>query len=146
MDDLRERLLAEPARSALIDACERLVLEHVASRRGLKGTALRTGLALLQSVRPDAVRVGVARLLPDFVSAMQPHWARFRAEGGDDFTAWVQVHRERIAADLIAVADERVAATGHAGVQAAYRALRRFAHDEVAVAVPAVGTLIAQHA
>lgn len=144
--DLRYKLLSQPTREHLVSGCVELVESHIRQRRGWKGTAMRAGLALLRSIRTDAVRLGVERLLPDFVDALLPFHDAFQRQGGGDFGAWLRTHDAAVADALIRVADQRVASSGNAGVKSAYGALRRFAHDEVGTSLPEVGRLIEQHA
>ncbi len=142
MSELHQKLLLEPTRSQVIHACVQLIETHVAERRGLKGTALRTGLGLLKAVRDDAVSLGVARLLPDFAAAIEPHHREFLRAGGGDFSRFLAQRSGAVSESLVAAADARVAASGNAGVRTAYRALRRFAHEEVSIALPQVGELL----
>lgn len=146
MSELREKLLSEPTHGQLTAACVDLVEDHIRQRRGWKGTAMRAGLALLNSVRDDAVRLGVERLLPEFVDTLAPHYRRWLREHDEPFSEYLLANADQVADALVRVADQRVASSGNAGVRTAYQALRRFAHDEVGNTLPRVGHLIEQHA
>lgn len=145
MTVLAARLLSPPTRDALQSDCVALIHQHIEQRRGMRGLAMRTGIALLKTLRADAVERGVEKLLPGFVAAMEPLHADFRAQSGSDFSQFLQQHSDRAARELLAVSDQTVAQSGQRTIQAAYAQLRRFAQSELATVLPQVGRMIETH-
>lgn len=124
MTTLAEVLLAPARRDALVARTAQWVDEHVAALSGLRGIALRAGLAAARAVRPDAVERGVTRLLPDFAAALEPFWQRSRASGERDFGEYLRQHAPAASAAMMARVDARMAGTSHRALAAAYRRLR----------------------
>jgi hypothetical protein len=124
MTTLAEVLLAPARRDALVAQTARWVDDYVAALSGLRGMALRTGLAAARAARPDAVERGVARLLPEFAAALEPFWQDFRASGGRDFGEYLREHAPAASAAMMARVDARVARSSHRALATAYRRLR----------------------
>lgn len=142
MTVLAARLLSPPTRDALQSDCVALIHQHIEQRKGLRGLAMRTGISLLKTLRADAVERGVEKLLPGFVSAMEPLHADFRKQDDGDFSQFLQQHSDRAARKLLQVSDETVAQSGQRTIQTAYAQLRRFAESELTTVLPQVGQMI----
>lgn len=145
MTVLAARLLSPPTRDALQSDCVALIHRHIEQRKGIRGLAMRTGISLLKTLRADAVERGVEKLLPGFVSAIEPLHADFRKQADGDFSQFLQQHSDRAARNLLQVSDQTVAQSGQRTIQAAYAQLRRFARSELATVLPQVGQMIEAH-
>jgi hypothetical protein len=145
MTTLADLLLAPGRRDALIADLVALAEGHVAQRSGLRGVALRAGLAAVRRKVPDAVPRAVGRLLPDLVAALEPLHARSRARGGVEFARALKRDKAAVAGTLMGMADARVARSTHATVKAFYARLRATAGDEAEDLVPALADVLARH-
>ena len=146
MTTLADVLLAPERRDALIARTAQWVDEYVGALAGLRGMALRAGLAAARAVRPDAVERGVTRLLPEFAAALEPFWQDFRASGrasgGRDFGAYLRQHAAPASAAMMARVDARMAGTSHRALAAAYRRLRGTLAAELERTLPDVARML----
>lgn len=142
MTRLTDILLAQATHTETIESVVTLIEQQVASRSGLKGMGLKTGLKMAKTVKPDILKRAVKRLLPDFAEALEPMWAK--AESVQmTFAAYVRDNTDEAAAALLAVADDRIGQASPA-FQSIYRRMRSSAESEVREAVPALAGLIQQ--
>lgn len=144
METLAERLLAPQRRDVVVEQAVQLIETHVHSRGGLRGISLKTGLAMLKSAKPGILPRAVQRLLPEFLDALEPLHAQFRASTERDFRRFLQRRRDDVVLALLAVADAR-ANQASAGIQRNYGRMRGIAESEVAAVVPALAGLIGNH-
>ena len=142
MTTLADLLLAPERRDALIARTAQWVDTHVGALAGLRGMAMRAGLAAARAVRPDAVERGVTRLLPEFAAALEPFWQDFRASGGRDFGAYLRQHAAPASAAMMARVDARMAGTSHRALAAAYRRLRGTLAAELERTLPDVARML----
>ncbi|MEZ4237522.1 MAG: hypothetical protein R3F59_15525 [Myxococcota bacterium] len=135
--------IEDPARRAAIVAdLARLVDEEVASKRGLSGAALRAGYAAFLKLKPGIVAMAVDHLLPDFVRAIDPTWARARNGGDGVFTDEAPAIADR----MLAVTDARAARSSNRVLTKLYASLRPTAQRHVVAAVPRLPAVIRRHA
>jgi hypothetical protein len=144
-DNLADILLAPARREALAADCVTLIESHIHGRGGFRGITLKTGLAMMKKARPDILPRAVNKFLGEFVGALEPVYAEFRASGRRDFGAWLAAHDARVADALIAAVDRRMAASTHPSAQTSYRRFRGMAEEEVQRAVPAMAAMLARH-
>lgn len=142
MTTLAELLLAPGRREVLVRETARWVERYVDEAGGLRGLALRGGLAAAKAGRADIVPRAVARLLPEMAAALEPHWQRFRASGGRDFGAYLKEHAGAASEAMMQVADARVAASGHRALAAGYRRLRGTLESELERLLPDIARMI----
>lgn len=119
-----------------------LIEQHISSRGGLRGAAIRSGFALARTAKPDLLSRAVSKLGPEFIAAMQPLYERFQGGPDRDFSVFLQKNTDAASAALLAVADAHVTASPQAGLRRAYQGLRGFAEEEVRLAIPAIGKLV----
>jgi hypothetical protein len=101
--------------------------------------AVKTGLAMLKTARPDIMFRTVEILLPEFVTALDPLYQDFAAGRGaaeDDFARFLHGRRKTAVAALLGVADARVERVQNSAVKSLYGRLRGDAEDEVGAALP----------
>lgn len=136
---------AGPARdgAALVAECVTLVERHVATRGGLKGLALKSGLGMAKAAKPQILDRAMQRLLPEFATALEPMYARFRSTGSADFAAFLARHEREAVAALLRVADRRVEASSNGAIKSVYARLRGGAEAEVAAVLPGLAGLLA---
>ena len=142
---LADILLAPQRRQVVIRDCVRLIEAHVDSRSGIKGLALKTGMAMLNKAKPGLIERATAILLPEFATALEPLHQAYAASGSTDFTAYLQAHAAQAAEALLQVADARVVESDSTVVKSTYARLRSSAETEVRSVMPALSQLIGTH-
>jgi hypothetical protein len=138
MKKLVDILWASQHKEAVVADCVRLIETHVASRSGLKGMALKTGLTMLKRTKPGILERATRVLLPEFIDALEPLHQEFRATHGRDFGVFLQINAHRASKALLAVADRRVRESDSQTVQSTYARMRGGAEAEVLAAMPAL--------
>lgn len=76
---LTATLLADDRKEVLATDSLRLLEFREQESPGFKGAALRTGLGVLKSARPDILPRAVRRLLPTFITALEPFYTEYRS-------------------------------------------------------------------
>ena len=144
MKTLNEILLAGPDKDAVIAEFVKLVEGHVASRSGLRGIGLRTGLKMLKAAKPGIVERATAKLLPDFLEALDPLHQKFSQTDEKDFPAYLQRHYKTASQALIGAADRRVA-RANPTVQSYYEKFGKDADEHVRDLLPGLSRIVARY-
>jgi hypothetical protein len=128
----------------LIAGCVQLVESRVASRGGLRGIALKTGLSMLKGARPDILPRAMQALLPDFVASLDPLYQDYLAASGTpgDFGSYLQRNSGRTVQALLGVTDARAERARNAAIKGVYSRLRGGAEQEVDAALPQFAQLL----
>lgn len=142
MKSLNEILWSPFQRDTFAADLVKLVDQHVAGVRGLRGIGLKTGLSLLKAAKPDLLDGALRRNAPQFIAALEPLYESFLNGADRDFAAFLQKHAAEARDALLGVADRRIAASSNTALQAGYRRMRGSAEAEIEAAVPALGALI----
>ncbi|MGH8462248.1 MAG: DUF6918 family protein [Stenotrophobium sp.] len=145
MDTLTAILLAPAHKGALITDCVQLIESRVAGLSGFKGMAMKTGMSLLKAAKPGILERATARLLPEFVAALEPLHAECADAGTSGFTSFLQQHAPRATQDLLSVADRHVAESDSSTIKSAYAKLRGSAEHEVQAAIPGLAEVIGRY-
>jgi len=145
MKRLVDILLASEHKKALTEDCVQLIEDHVSSRSGLKGMALKTGLSMLKRAKPGILERATGKLLPEFIAALEPLYQEFQHSKQTQFAPFLQSHARSAADALIAVADHRVRESDSNTVKSTYARMRNDAEREVLAAVPALSHLLAAY-
>jgi hypothetical protein len=137
-------VVKDPARkhAVVLDAAE-LVESEVASKRGLRGAALKAGFGAFKKVRPGIVPAAVDRLLPHFVPVIDPLWDEATASG--DAHQWFRTHDARVASALLGVTDGLAERARNKVVLRIYRSLRGSAEEHVRQGAVRIPELIERH-
>lgn len=107
-----------------------LVEDRIRKSPGFKGVALRAGIAMLSSTKPDIVPRAVARLLPDFITTLDPLYADYHrsdpvnARKGQGFGAYLLSRREDAVAAMMQFSDTRSAGSTNQAYHQFYNSLR----------------------
>jgi hypothetical protein len=144
MTTLAEVLLAPARRDALVPQTAAWVERYVHDSPGLRGVALKAGLAAAKAARPDAVPRAVTRLLPEFAVALEPFWQRHRAEGGRDFAEYLRRHAREATDAMMAATDVRIAASPNRALHSGYKRLRGTLASELEKLLPDIARMIGQ--
>jgi hypothetical protein len=142
MTTLVELLLAPERFDRLVPQTAAWVERYVHESGGLRGMALKAGFAAAKAARPDAVERAVRRLLPEFATALEPYWQKFRASGERDFSAYLKRHAAPATAALMDVTDTRIAASPNPALHAGYKRLRGTLAAELQKLLPDIARMI----
>ena len=124
---------------------------QVASRRGLRGIALKTGLGLLKSARPDALTRAMHAMLPEFLIALDPLYQAYRhakaprGSAKQGFADYLEEREDQAVEALLHVADRKIDSSPNQVLRGMYARLRASAGEEVAAALPRIGELLDHH-
>jgi len=142
MTTLADLLLAPGKHDVLVERTRDWVERYVHDSHGLRGMALKAGLAAAKAARPDAVHRAVHRLLPEFAEALEPYWQKFRASGETDFSAYLQRHAKGATAAMMERTDARIAASPNKTLRAGYQRLRGTLASELERLLPDIAKMI----
>jgi hypothetical protein len=146
---LADIVLTAANKDALVADCVKLTESRIASRGGLRGAAVKTGIAVLKKARPDILQRAVQALLPEFVTALDPLYQDFAAAPArgrrSDFSQFLQQHSDGAVEALLGVTDARVERVHNSAVKSVYARLRGGAEHEVGAALPEFGTLLTNY-
>lgn len=145
MASLPDILLAPQRKDTLVADCVQLIEDHVATRGGIRGVAMKTGVSMLKGAKPDVLQRAVSALLPDFAQALDPQYQACR-KSGQDFAAALQARADGTVAALLGIADRRIQLTQIKGAKTLYSRLRGSAEDEIRQLLPRLVQIIARHA
>ena len=145
MKGLVDILLASQHKKAVIADCVELIESHIAGRSGLKGMALKTGLSMLKRAKPEIIERATAKLLPEFIAALEPIYQEFQRSRESNFDVFLQKHAQSATDALIKIADQRAGQSESATVKSTYSRMRGDAQREVLAAMPALSRLISSY-
>ncbi|MDQ2755261.1 MAG: hypothetical protein M3Y71_01655 [Actinomycetota bacterium] len=138
MPTLCETLLTPERRPGAVDALSQVVDAEVAAKSGLGGTAIKTAYGAARKVDSTLVRKAVNRMLPDFLTALEPYWE----DGQGDFGARLVSREDEVTESLLSVTDTRAANPDHAAVAKVYGMIRPRAKGHVSTALPRLGSTL----
>jgi uncharacterized protein DUF6918 len=144
-DTLKAGLLDPERRPQVVADLQALVDQEVAGKSGLSGGIVKTGYAAIKKIKPGIVGRAVDSLLEEFVDALEPYWAAYRAQSTPGFGAFLVTRQDEVAQALLAVTDRR-AEKASSATRSAYGRLRPKAQENVVEALPRLGDLIERHA
>lgn len=147
---LADSLLSPEHKDAVITDLAKTLETHVNQMKGLKGIGLRTTLSMLKSGRADAVPGAMSRLMPGFISALDPMYqqhlsAQAKVGKPTPFSVYLLAHRQEAANLMIGVADRRVEASSNSMLQSGYGRFRDTIASELVNALPALAAVIDKH-
>jgi hypothetical protein len=144
-DTLKAGLLDPDRRGQVVTDLQALVDQEVAGKSGLSGGIVKTGYAAIKKIKPGIVGRAVDGMLEEFVDALEPFWAAYRAQPTPGFGGYLVTRQDDASQALLAVTDRR-AEKASSATRSAYGRLRPRAQENVAEALPRVGELIERHA
>ncbi|WP_197319528.1 hypothetical protein [Saccharomonospora sp. NB11] len=144
-DTLKEILLDSSRRPTVVADLQTLIDEEVAAKSGVSGTVIKTGYAAVKKIKPGIIGAAVESLLDEFVAALEPIYADFKASGASDFGTYLPTRPD--AADaLLSVTDARAEKSDRDSIKKVYGKLRPKGKENVEEALPRLGKLIDKHA
>lgn len=145
MKALVDILLASQHKKAVVADCVQLIETHVASRSGLKGMALKTGLSMLKRAKPGILERATGYLLPEFIAALEPLYQECQRSPRPDFETFLQKHAKRTTQALLEVADRRAEESDSNTVKSTYARMRGGAEAEVLAVIPGLSRLLSRY-
>jgi hypothetical protein len=146
IDTLKAGLLDADHRGEVVTDLQALVDQEVAGKSGLSGGIVKTGYAAVKKVKPGFVGRAIDSMLEEFVDALEPQWAAYRAQPAPGFGAFLAGRAQEASQALLAVTDRRAERQSRASVTSVYTKLRPRAQENVIEALPRLGDLIERHA
>jgi uncharacterized protein DUF6918 len=143
---LQEILLAPDTQPHVVDDCQKLIEEELATKSGVSGTAVKVAYKTAHGFRPGYLRSKVEQAVPDMVAQLEPFWADFSASGSSGFGDYLAKRGDEVSAALLAVTDARAAISQRPTIVKAYQALRGSAAKHVTAALPRLGALVQKYA
>jgi hypothetical protein len=143
---LKEQLLTDGVRPALVRECAELVDQEVSHRGGLSGLAVKGAYKTVKALRPGFVPGVINGLLDEWVAELEPFWESFGARAnGASFERFLEDKRDEVAEHLLRVTDRRARVSVHKTAAKLYERLRSSAKQNVAAAVPGLARVVRRH-
>lgn len=145
-DTLKAILLDSTRRPAVVTDLQTLIDEEVSDKSGVSGAVIKTGYAAVKKIKPGIIQSAVDSLLDEFVTALEPFYADYRASGGTDFGAYLAGRSDAAADALLGVTDSHAEKSSRESIKKVYGKLRPNGKKNVEEALPRLGKLIDKHA
>lgn len=145
MPTLAEKITAPDVHSKVIDDCMQVIETEVGSKRGLSGTAVKAGYAVVKKLKPGMIQEAVTKLLPEFAEALQPMYER-AGNDGDAFANELKANPDEAADALLTVTDRKAHNAKNKTIKKTYDRLRSGARAHVSAAVPNLATTLGRYA
>ena len=147
MGTLKEKMSNPTVHESVLQDCVRVLDDEVSKKSGFTGLAIKTAYKLLKGVQHGkALRKVLEALLPDFMNALEPYYARFQQEGkGKGWTEFLRPDYERIADQFLAVTDAKSQQSDSQTVKSTYGKLRPKARKEVVASLPALAAMMEKY-
>lgn len=139
---LAAQLLSPETFPGFVDDCTALIGDEIRK----KGMTLRTAFKVTQKLKPDISERAVRELSPDFVHALEPCYAKYRAGEETDLRAHLIAHEDEVADAMLLAADRRAERIQNRTIHSTYERLRGRARREISEAMPQIASVIARHA
>lgn len=142
---LVEQFADDGKKKAVVEDAVRVLDAEVADKSGLSGIAVKTAFTVVKGVAPGFLNQVVDRLLPDFLTAVDPIYQDGLARGLKPSQA-LKEKSAQVADGLLAVTDARAKRAQQAVISKTYEKLRPTAKKHVEAAMPRLGQLLEKHA
>lgn len=139
---LSEALADKDKKARVIEDCEKLIDEEVASK-GITAAPLKLGYKAVKGIKPGFIPHVIESLLPEFATKLDPIWAEGAAKG--DPSKFLQAERSRVADALLSVTDAKADHAKSDLVRKTYTSLRSTAKKHVEEAIPRLSRIIAKY-
>mgnify|MGYP000368517240 CR=1 FL=1 len=125
MSSLAQALQLDSRSDELVAQCLALIHRQIDSGGRLRRMSLRAALAILDSIRPQALNRLIHRLLPAFAEALDPLYVQFSESQRDEFSPFLMTHSAPAVAALLGVAAVVVEAYERGTLQDVWNRSRR---------------------
>lgn len=141
-DTLAGRLFLPEIYPRFVDDCSALILSEVEQ----KGSVWRATFKMARKLKPNIVERTVRELLPEFVCAIEPCYADYRAQNALSFRDYLVAHEATVAEAIISVSDKRAERIHSRTLRSGYDRLRGRAYREIIGAMPEIANTLARYA
>ncbi len=148
MGAVKDKLLEDGIRPAVVKDCASLVDGQVASKKGVTGMMIKGGYKAFKAIKPSIVVDAVEILLDDFVVVLDGHYTEYKdlyPDGSPSFDTWATTNDKRVADDMLKVTDDLMDRSKKTAIKKIYKGMRNVAQKNVTVAVPDVARLIVKY-
>lgn len=143
---LKEILLDDAKRPAVVNDMRQLIDEEVEAKSGVSGLAIKGGYGLVKKVKPGIIGDAVDALLDDFTARLEPFYADFQGAGAGSLADYFAGRSGEVADALLGVTDARAEQSRRESIKKVYAKLRPQGKKNVEEALPRLGALIQKHA
>lgn len=143
---LKEILLDETKRPAVVTDMQQLIDEEVEAKSGVSGLAIKGGYGLVKKVKPGIIGDAVDTLLDDFTARLEPFYTDYRTSGAGSLADYLSGRSGEVADALLGVTDARADRSRRESIKKVYSKLRPQGKKNVEEALPRLGSLIEKHA
>ena len=145
MTDLNS-LLEGPVREKVVASLVALAEKTTDNLSGLTGMAVKSALAAAKKADADALTKGIQQVLPSIVKELNPHWATYKGDAGqNDFGAYLAAHKDEVTDSVLKIGDA-FADKAPAAVGKVYSSMRGKIAGIVTPALPELGEVLEEHA
>lgn len=145
-DTLKQILLDSDRRPNVVTDMQNLVDQEVDDKSGVSGTVVKTGYSAVKKIKPGIIGSAVDSLLDEFVAALEPFYADFKAAGAGQFADYLPGRGDEAADALLSVTDARAERSSRDSIKKVYSKLRPNGKKNVQEALPRLGAVIDRHA
>ena len=146
MGVVKDRLLDEGARPAVISDCVRLIDQEVASKRGVGGVMIKGGYKAFKKFKPSIVKDAVEALLESFTEVLDGVYEDYQKDDvSTPFDVWAGRRKSSIANSLLGITDSIMGETDKAAVKKIYGGMRKIGQKNVEEAVPGISRLVIKY-
>jgi hypothetical protein len=147
MSTLKELILTEVKRPAVIRDSQQVIEDEVRAKSGVTGLAIKGAFKVVKGIKPTFVRDVIDGLLDEFVEKMEPFYADWSGQGGggQTFERFLTARGQEVADQLLGVTDTRARRSTNKPVVKAYEKLRPKGKDQVVAALPRVAQMLKRH-
>ncbi len=146
MGVVKDKLLDEGARPAVISDCVKLIDTEVASKKGVGGIMIRGGYKAFKKFKPSIVKDAVEALLENFTEILDGVYEEYLSEGTKtSFDSWANSRKTSVAGSLLGITDTIIDGTDKVAVRKMYGGMRKIAKKNVEEAVPGIARLVIKY-
>jgi hypothetical protein len=146
MATLRETLLTDEKRPAVMSDALELLDAEVARKSGVSGFAVKKGYNTVKRFKPGFLEKVVDDLIPKFCDALEPlHEEHMANDEGKRFGERMRADEERVTAALLGVTDGLAEGSTNRPLKKMYAWLRPAAERNVRDAIPGLSELMDKH-
>jgi hypothetical protein len=145
MGALSDAIKDPTKRRAIVDDGIKVVDAEVASKKGLRGMAVKAAYKTVKAIKPGFIGMALDMLIPEFAAAVDPFHATWAKSGSGTLEQHFVKNGEAIANSLLAITDKRVDARSNRGARKAYQSLRPQGVEHTKAAMPRLAGLVSRH-
>ena len=146
MGVVKDKLLDDGVRPAVISDCVRLIDQEVASKRGVGGMMIKGGYKAFKKFKPSIVKDAVEALLESFTEVLDDVYEDYLKEDGKTpFDTWASRRKPSIANSLLGITDSIIDSSDKAAIKKMYGGMRKIGQKNVEEAIPGISRLVIKY-